>query len=124
MASNRRRFGAQNEERAAVFLQQKGYTILERNFRTPYAEIDLIAKDGDTLVFVEVKARRSMRFGHPAAAVTPHKQQRIIHAAAIYLQQQDISDCACRFDVIAIHVRPDEVRIEHFPHAFIDEQAY
>ncbi len=121
---NRRKFGAENEELAVEFLKNKGFEIIARNFRTPFSEIDIIAKDEKTLVFVEVKARRSYRYGHAVAAVTPQKQRRIIQAAYAYLQQNQIELVDCRFDVIAIHFERGRPLISHFPNAFIDDSYY
>ena len=93
--------------------------ILECGFRIRGGEIDLIAEDGDELVFVEVKARSSSSFGDPLEAVTPVKCRRIIRAASVYLQARGGWDRPCRFDLVAIRWesggRPS---IEHFPGAF------
>ena len=78
---NRRETGSRYEKQAAVFLEQKGYEILEMNFRCRRGEIDLVARDGEYLVFVEVKYRADLRCGRPAEAVTPAKIQRIRTAA-------------------------------------------
>ena len=86
MANPRARLGAQGESIAAAHLEASGLKITARNFRTRYGEIDLIAEDGDTLVFVEVKTRRGGTFGTPEEAVTARKRQHLAMAAAIYLQ--------------------------------------
>lgn len=100
---NRRRIGAAYEEWAAEFLTERGYQILERNYRCRRGEIDLIARDGDTLVFLEVKYRRSAACGGPAEAVTHTKQKTICRVADHYRFARRISeDRACRFDVVAI----------------------
>ena len=97
--------GDRGEQAAAEYLQRKGYAICERNFRVPVGEIDIIARKEGVLVFVEVKTRRSLRFGRPAAAVGWQKQQRIIRAAAWYLQGKQ-QQPACRFDVIEVYCTP------------------
>ena len=112
---NRRRTGAEYEEQAALWLSRNGFEILERNFFCRGGEIDLVAKEGVCLVFVEVKYRRNKAAGHPAEAVTRHKQKKIIHAAEYYCWKHRIADtCPCRFDVVAI--LGDEV--EHMRNAF------
>ncbi|WP_377517498.1 YraN family protein [Microbulbifer taiwanensis] len=93
--------GAQMEEVAARHLRDAGLTLLTRNYRSRRGEIDLIARDGDTLVFVEVRYRRSSRFGSAGASVDARKQQKLLATAQSYLQQYRL-DCPCRFDVFAI----------------------
>jgi putative endonuclease len=112
-----RLLGDRGERAAARYLRRRGLRVLYRGFRTRLGEIDLIARDGDTLVFVEVKARRQ---GVPAEAVTPEKQRRITLAALYFLRKYGLLDIRSRFDVVAI-VWPDErgkPLIEHFPNAF------
>ncbi|WP_292937228.1 YraN family protein [Noviherbaspirillum sp.] len=89
------------EDRALQFLQQRGLTLQERNFRCKGGEIDLIMHDRDALVFVEVRKRTDARFGGAAASVTARKQARLIIAAQVFLQGYKMPP-ACRFDVIAI----------------------
>lgn len=105
--------GKNGEDLAAAFLQAKGLTIVERNFRAKVGEIDLVAKDGDEVVFVEVRARGSKDFGGAAASVIPAKRRKLIRAAGVWLQARGW-DGACRFDVVAL----DGGRIEHLPAAF------
>jgi putative endonuclease len=100
---NLRREGAHGEEIASRFLVEHGYRIIERNFRFRRSgEIDIIARDGDELVFCEVKMRWSDAFGLPEEAVTPSKQRRIRKIAAAYLAVKGIEDRPCRFDVVSI----------------------
>lgn len=110
---NKRQQGSFREKEAAAFLESKGFRILQRNFRCRLGEIDLIARDGAWLVFVEVKYRRSERYGWGEEHVDKRKQQRIIAVARYYLAGLKALP-PCRFDVIAI----DENRIHHFPNAF------
>ncbi|WP_292978873.1 YraN family protein [Nitrosomonas sp.] len=93
--------GSAAEQRAATFLQQQKLTLLERNYRCRFGEIDLIMQEGDTLVFVEVRMRSSDRFGGAAASITATKQAKLIRAARHYLAGQD-DDLPCRFDAILI----------------------
>lgn len=93
--------GRAAEDRALAHLAQHGLTLVERNFRCRSGEIDLVMKDGDTLVFVEVRMRRSANFGGAAASVTPAKQARLTNAAQFFLLRYPAPP-ACRFDVVAI----------------------
>jgi putative endonuclease len=110
---NRR--GEPAENLAAAFLESEGLRILERNYRCKLGEIDLIAKSGATLVFVEVRARASEAFGGAAASITAAKRGRIVRAARHYLARHQ-PEPACRFDVVLI--RGAEQRIEWLPGAF------
>lgn len=114
-------FGDRGERAASRYLRRKGMRVLCRSYRTPRGEIDLVARDGDTLVFVEVKTRRR---GQPAEAVTLDKQRRITRASLQFLKWHGLLDAArpvpSRFDIVAI-VWPDGLgrpTIEHFPDAF------
>jgi putative endonuclease len=122
MAHQKQTFGEQGEAIAARHLKQNGYRIIERNYRTKLGEIDIIAKDKDTLVFVEVKARRSWQFGNPKAAVTPHKQRKISMVALHYLKATRRSNVSARFDVAAVTITRDKPQIEIIKNAF--ELAY
>ena len=100
---NRRAFGENHEELALVFLEEKGLVFVERNFHFGrYGEIDLVMRDRDTLVFVEVKARRSHRFGTPEDAVDRRKRAQIRKVARGYVHLRQLIDFVPRFDVIAI----------------------
>ena len=94
--------GPAGEEEAAVFLQKRGYKILERNYRKRMGEIDIIARDKNTLCFIEVKTRSSDTLGSPAEAVTKQKQRQIIKLSLYYLKENNISDPQVRFDVVTI----------------------
>ena len=88
------------EEAAAAFLQRQGYTILARNYTVRGAEVDLIAREGDTIAFVEVKHRKSSEFGAPREAVTHAKRKRICAAALRWLQENNLPEAAVRFDIV------------------------
>jgi len=90
------------EDRAADELARRGYAILARRYRTRVGEIDIVARDGQTLVFVEVKARRSLSCGRPAEAVTWWKQRRIVLMAQHFLSRHRLHGRACRFDVVSV----------------------
>jgi putative endonuclease len=111
--------GSQGEELAANFLRRLRYRILERNYRCRCGEIDIVARQGETVVFVEVKTRRSDRYGSPALSVTPFKQRQIARAAQTWLAANRLADAAARFDVLSIRLREGEPpEIEHIANAF------
>lgn len=120
MSDPRQSLGRWGETQAARYLERKGYVILARNVRTPYGEIDLVAQDGGMIVFVEVKTRRSNRFGWPEEAVTHAKQEHLLAAAEDYLSAHPELDGDWRFDVIAIRqLRSGKpLEIVHFEYAF------
>lgn len=101
------------EDRAAAFLAAKGYRIVERNFRAKVGELDIVAKDGDTIVFVEVRRRSSVSFGLPQETVVFAKRRKLIRAAQVYAQARGL-DCPMRFDVIA----DGPAGLEHIEDAF------
>ena len=110
--------GKRGEEMAVQYLTEKGYEIQERNWRNIHKEIDIIAKDGECLVIVEVKARQSDEYGDPDIAVTKQKQWRLISAANAYVFQNKL-DIDTRFDIISIVFKDDEPNIEHIEDAFL-----
>jgi putative endonuclease len=113
VAGNAIERGAAGEERAVRALKKSRYKIVERNFRTPAGEIDIVARDGNCLVFVEVRTRTSLEFGLPQESVIARKRKRLCTAARWYLQKKKkFDDVACRFDVIAI-VMNDEEKSSH-----------
>ena len=111
-------FGKQGEELAAQYLINKGYEILERNWRNIHKEIDIIAKDGKDLVIVEVKTRQTDEYGEPDVAVTKKKQRMLISAANAYIFKNRL-DVETRFDVISIVFKDGEPVIEHIEDAFL-----
>ena len=90
------------EEIAAEYLRSLGYAILERNYHNRFGEVDIIAKDGDYFVFVEVKYRKDEAFGNPLAAIDIRKQTKIRGMANAYLYERHLMDCSVRFDAISI----------------------
>jgi putative endonuclease len=111
--------GRRGEDAAARYLRKLGYVIVARGHRDNIGELDLIAVDGRTVIFVEVKTRTTHDAGHPADAVDNAKQQRLTRLALSYMQRHDLLECAARFDVVAVTWpaggRP---KIEHFKNAF------
>ncbi len=102
MSFLKKMLGRKGEDRAARHLTKHGYRILERNYSTRSGEIDLIALDKETVVFVEVKTRNSDAYGAPELAVTPQKQERMVKAALAYIKYKKLHQVPCRFDVVAI----------------------
>lgn len=118
MASQKQSLGRWGEDVAAQYLENLGYVILERNVRSEFGEIDLLARQGSVLVFVEVKARSSNDFGYPEEAVTETKQQHLLDAAQNYLQLHPELDGDWRVDVVAISRRKNSPpEIVHFENA-------
>ena len=119
MTEQRLALGQWGEEQAVAFLRQQGLKILERNYRTPVGEIDIVARNRKELLFVEVKTRRGTNFGLPQEAVGPRKQQQIIRTAQWYLQRENTGKLQPRFDVVAILCQSDNTaKIQHLPNAF------
>jgi len=102
MSFERQRLGMVGEELAAAALAARGYAILERRYSTERGEIDIIAEDGATLVFVEVRARATGEFGRAAESITIAKQRQVARMAIEYLSRHQIVDRPCRFDVVAV----------------------
>ena len=117
MTSHSQVFGKEAEVAAEQNLRRQGYRILGRNVRFSNGELDIVAKKDDTIVFVEVKARRTDQFGGASYAVTPRKQQRLIHLAAQYLAQHQLSQSLSRFDVM-LYQNGAGGRLEHVVNAF------
>ena len=111
--------GALGEDLACRELRRRGYAILARRYRTRHGEIDIVASHGSVLVFVEVKARSTGRFGGPVAAVTPAKQRKLTLMALDYLARSHTSGVACRFDVVAVAMVDGRPRVEVVINAFL-----
>lgn len=118
--SSRKPLGARGEDAAVRFLKRLGYRIVARGYDSPLGELDIIAVDGRTVVFVEVKTRASTDAGHPADAIDDHKQRRMTQSALAYLKSKRLLDYPARFDVVAVTWPTDSrrPRIEHFKDAF------
>jgi len=106
--------GRHHERLAAEFFQSKGFEVLEHNLQVGHLEIDLIVRNDDLLVFVEVKSASTLKYGHPAEKVDRRKIERLTRAAQKYLQDHEIEGCDLRFDVVTFVGG----RLEHFPGAF------
>jgi putative endonuclease len=110
--------GKKGEDLAVAHLQQLGYRILERNYRCPLGEMDIVAKDKDTIVFVEVKSRRTEEFGDPELAVGKTKQRKMTQISLYYLGQKKDSQVKARFDVVAVKMLRDRTEIKLIQDAF------
>ena len=109
--NNRQRLGKYGEDVAIRFLLQKDYKILERNFRCKQGEIDIIAKDSEKIVFVEVKTRSNFNFGMPIEAVDRKKISHILKSAKVYLKLKNIKNTFIRFDVIEVYVLKNRCKV-------------
>lgn len=114
----KKELGKKGEETARRFLKSKGYRIIERNYVCKMGEIDLIAREKDTLVFIEVKTRRSTAFGPPQTAVDQRKQEQLSRAALYYLKEKRLEGVKARFDVVAILLGPEGEEINLIRNAF------
>jgi putative endonuclease len=117
---DRQSCGKAGEDVACDELRRRGYAILARRYRTRVGELDIVARDGDTLVFIEVKARRSLAFGAPEEAVTWRKQRKLQTMASDFLARSRLMDVPCRFDVVAVSfpTAAGSPRVEVFQQAF------
>jgi putative endonuclease len=112
--------GCENESKAVEYLKQRGFKIIERNYKSRFGEIDVIAKDGEDLVFIEVKYRTSDSFGHPGEFVDALKQKKIIKSALEFVKFKKYEGKNIRFDVV--NIEPD--KIEHLKSAFMTDGYY
>lgn len=120
---DRRTLGDWGEERALRYLSDQGYQLLTRNWRTREGEIDLVMKQDLTIVFIEVKTRKTDRFGSPEESITRGKQKRLRKTCLAYLQESDYEDRDWRIDVVAIEAtKSGEItRLDHYENAVEDE---
>lgn len=110
--------GDLGEDAAARYLESKGMRIMERNWRFRQWELDLICRDGDTVVFVEVKTRKAGSMSSPADALTAKKQARLVKAASHYLTKMDLWDAPCRFDLAGVTATGTSMDVDHIENAF------
>ncbi len=120
---HRQDLGKWGEDIACLELERRGYAVLAKRYRTRVGEIDIVCRDGQTVVFVEVKARTDRRFGGGAAAITPRKQRRMAHMALDFLARSGLTRSPCRFDVVVVELDAGRVRIDVFANAFEFEQS-
>ena len=115
---NKREIGSEGEDRATKSLKKEGYRIIEKNFRSPFGELDIVAEEGGYLVFVEVKKRNSSSFGNSLQAINSVKKKHMIKTAMFYMKTHKCFDRRVRFDVVGI----DSENVKIVKHAFILEQ--
>ncbi|MFQ5753648.1 MAG: YraN family protein [bacterium] len=113
-----KKIGTLGEDMAAQYLEKQHYTIIERNYRWARGEIDIVAQKDDILIFVEVKTARGGTFGSPLTWVDVRKQHQLGQVAEHYLQEKEIEDMDCRFDVVAINAHGKQWKIQHIENAF------
>ena len=113
-----KRRGDLGEDAAARYLESRGFRVLERNWRFRQWELDLICRDGDTVVFVEVKTRRAGSMATPADALDRKKRERLVKAASQYLTRHDLWDEPCRFDLAGVVDTGTSMDVEYFENAF------
>jgi putative endonuclease len=118
MTDARSILGKDGEDLACRELARRGYAIVARRFRVRSGELDIVARDGPVLVFVEVKTRAGRRFGDPAEAVTPVKQRRLARLAGEYLVRHHLPECPCRFDIVSVNAGVAPPSIEIIRNAF------
>jgi putative endonuclease len=118
MTFARLHFGKLGEDLACNELQKRGYVILARRYRTRAGELDIVAKDREYLVFVEVKARQDGSFGDPEEAVTLEKQQKLVWMATDYISRNNLREVPCRFDVVGINTSTTPPIVTVLPDAF------
>ncbi len=120
MGRARVELGEKGEKLAVDFLRKKGYRIVATNFRSPLGEVDLVAQEGDTTIFVEVKTRKSVECGMPQESITRAKQSQILKTALMYLKKNGLGNGNYRFDVVSILFKEDDNKpdIELFESAF------
>ncbi len=102
MTFRRKQLGQEGEHLAEAFLLKKGYRIIERNYRTPLGELDLIAEQNRVICFIEVKTREDSRYGLPQESITPRKQRKLTKSALVYLKEHHLLEREARFDIVAI----------------------
>ena len=117
---SKKQVGNEGEDIAREFLENQGYKILETNYRTRRGEIDIIARDKDEIVFVEVKTRKALNCGLPAEAVDEAKQQHLYKAAEYFLYRNNLIRYYCRFDVVEVYMLNDSIKIEHLKNVEIN----
>lgn len=115
----RHTLGKTGEDLACRTLRRLGYEILARRYRTRFGEIDIVAKDGPTIVFVEVKSRAGAEFGGAAAAVTVWKQRRVADMAVEFLARRRLTERPCRFDVVTVDFGGGKPRVQVYSNAFV-----
>ena len=110
--------GKLGEDIAVDYLKNEGYRIIERNYRCVFGEIDIVATDRNVIVFVEVRSRRSDRYGYPQESVGLNKKMKVSKIALNYLKEKQFQDCRARFDVVAVKILPEGSEVKLIKNAF------
>jgi putative endonuclease len=118
MTHARQNLGKYGEDLACEELRRRGYAILARRYRRRGGELDIVARDGQTVVFVEVKTRESCEYGAGGESITRLKRSRMAAVALDYLSRNRLTECPCRFDVVSIDVNGEQPRVELYQNAF------
>lgn len=118
MTNTRIDIGKRGETLAISFLKKNGYRIIESNFRCRYGEIDIIAQEGKTVAFIEVKTKTNNRFGSPTQAIDLRKQRQVSKTALIYISQKRLTNYSARFDVVGVNIKGSNSEIELIKNAF------
>ncbi|MCX5887195.1 MAG: YraN family protein [Proteobacteria bacterium] len=114
----KKEIGQKGENLAVEYLQKLGYKVLERNYRCKLGEVDIIALDNDTLVFIEVRTRSSLDFGLPQESINRRKRHQISKVALEYMIRRKLKNIPARFDVVAISLEPGKEKVDHIKDAF------
>lgn len=118
MSQEKKEIGQKGEDLAANYLKELGYQILERNYRCKLGEVDIIARENDTLVFIEVRTRSSLDFGLPQESINRRKRHQISKVALEYMIRKKLKNIPARFDVVAISLKPGKEKVDHIKDAF------
>lgn len=111
---NKKEFGKIGEEISCIYLEKIGYKILERNFICRQGEIDIIAKDKEEYVFIEVKTRSNLCYGRPVEAINTYKQKHIYKSTKYYLHVNQLEHCFIRFDVMEVYLKENKYKLKHW----------
>jgi putative endonuclease len=124
LSDYKKQIGNKGESLAEDYIKRKGYEVIHRNYRCKLGEIDIIAKDGDTIVFIEVRTKQNENFGSPQDSVTSTKISKISKTALSFIQEKNLSGYSYRFDFIAITFSQGKPNIEHIENAFMPSGRY
>jgi len=124
LSDYKKRVGNKGESIAEDYLKRKGYEIIHRNYRCRLGEIDIIAKDDDTIVFIEVRTKQNRNYGTPQDSVTPMKMDKISKTALSFIQGKNLTGFSYRFDFIAVTYSQGKPNIEHIENAFVPSGRY
>ncbi|HEU4643707.1 MAG TPA: YraN family protein [Gemmatimonadaceae bacterium] len=119
MSADRQELGLLGERHAERWLVARGWTVLARRFRSGHRDLDLVVERSGTVAFVEVKARRSRRWGHPVEAVDWRKQRELVRSARVWIARHGSPGSVYRFDVVGVLLEGDRVRVRHVENAFV-----